>query len=97
MEVVFISGCISMGEMEKFYKEDHGEWLRLPHDKYKMLPITARWAPGCPLATSWARGQGFRNLEICRLIIDNVQEKNPVCNDGETPLHRAARYGRLEI
>jgi len=33
VEVVFISGCKSAGEMEKFYKEDHGEWLRLPHDK----------------------------------------------------------------
>jgi len=33
VEVVFVSGCKSQGDMDKFYKEAHGDWLRLPHDK----------------------------------------------------------------
>ena len=41
--------------------------------------------------------QDEENLEICRLIIENVEEKNPKDHYGVTPLHRAAKEGHLEI
>ena len=36
-------------------------------------------------------------LDICRLIMDQVAEKNPANMLRETPLHIAAMYGRLEL
>ena len=36
-------------------------------------------------------------LNICQLILDNVQEKNPADNAGITPLHKAAEEGYLDI
>ena len=36
-------------------------------------------------------------LSKCKLIIDNVENKNPTNNFGETPLHRAAKGGYLDI
>merc|ERR1712038_2024581 len=36
-------------------------------------------------------------LNICRLIIQNGQNKNPADEDGRTPLHSAASTGHLEI
>ena len=37
------------------------------------------------------------HFDICKLIIDNVNDKNPSQNDGETPLHNAANGGHFEI
>ena len=37
------------------------------------------------------------NLDMCRLIIEKVDNKNPVSNNGDTPLHKAAKFGHLEI
>merc|ERR1711974_344774 len=38
------------------------------------------------------------HVEICRLIMENVQDKNPAANNsGRTPLHSAASSGHLEI
>ena len=35
-------------------------------------------------------------MSICRLILKYVIEKNPQKEDGVTPLHMAAYFGRLE-
>ena len=40
--------------------------------------------------------KGDRLLD-CKLIIDNVEDKNPQDDDGRTPLHLAAWYGYLSI
>ena len=37
------------------------------------------------------------DMEICKLIIENVDDKNPADRNGMTPLHRAAEYGHLDI
>ena len=37
------------------------------------------------------------HLDVCKFIIERVENKNPSDNDGKTPLHMAAEYGRLEI
>ena len=42
-----------------------------------------------------AAQMGF--YDICKFIIDNVNEKNPANHDGFTPLHVAALHGHLEI
>ena len=36
-------------------------------------------------------------LEICEMIMENMDEKNPKDHWGYTPLHRAAENGRLEV
>ena len=36
-------------------------------------------------------------LSACRLIIENVQDKNPADVDGQTPLHEFAAGGHLEL
>ena len=47
-----------------------------------------------PLHVAADRGQ----LEICRLILDIVEEKNPAnLKEGATPLHLAATQGHLEV
>ena len=43
----------------------------------------------------WAAYNGQSN--ICRLIIDEVQEKYPVSKDGRTPFHNAAYKARLDV
>ena len=35
--------------------------------------------------------------DICRLIVEKGEEKNPIGLYGETALHRAAKHGHLEI
>ena len=37
------------------------------------------------------------HLEICKLILENVQEKNPKNNNGLTPLDLASNNGNSEI
>ena len=34
---------------------------------------------------------------MCKLILENVDEKNPKCLDGISPLHVAAENGHLAI
>ena len=36
-------------------------------------------------------------MDICKLIFENIEEKNPSDIIGITPLHLAARYGYLDI
>ena len=36
-------------------------------------------------------------LEVCQLIIDSVQDKNPFDEDSKIPLHFAAKEGHLEV
>ena len=46
---------------------------------------------------SFAAKKGF--LEICEMIMENMEEKNPKdkYGHGVTPLHQAAEYGELEV
>ena len=37
------------------------------------------------------------HFEICRLIVENVQDKCPVDGHGDTPLHMAAHMGHQDI
>ena len=37
------------------------------------------------------------HFEVCKLILENISEKNPRNNNGDTPLHIAASNGHLEI
>ena len=37
------------------------------------------------------------HLEICRLILANVHDKNPINHDGETPSQLAAYHGHLPV
>ena len=39
----------------------------------------------------------FGLLEICEMIMENMDEKNPKDDWGVTPLHRAAENGKLEV
>ena len=36
-------------------------------------------------------------LDLCRNIINSVNDKNHVDTEGHTPLHQAASYGHLPI
>ena len=42
-----------------------------------------------------AAGKG--HLEVCCLIMENLQNKNPVNGNGDTPLHRAASGGHTDV
>ena len=37
------------------------------------------------------------HLNLCKVIIENIEDKNPGCNDGLTPLHQAAIIGNLKL
>ena len=43
----------------------------------------------------WAAENG--NLALCKLIVTNVEEKNPQDIYQNTPLHYAAKSGHLEV
>ena len=36
-------------------------------------------------------------MDICRIIIERIANKNPADNRGFTPLHNAAKWGYLDI
>ena len=36
-------------------------------------------------------------MDICQIIIKNVENKSPPNNYAETPLHLAAKYGSFDI
>ena len=36
-------------------------------------------------------------LNLCKVIIEKIQDKNPGSNDGVTPLHIAAAMGHLKV
>ena len=37
------------------------------------------------------------HLDMCKLIIENINDKNPANQDGLTPLHVAATCGHLDV
>ena len=37
------------------------------------------------------------HLAVCRLIIENIDDKNPKSNTGFTPLHKATENGHLSV
>ena len=51
-----------------------------------------------PLGTTQLHIAAFRGyFDICQLILENVEEKNPANKMGKTPLHLAAQGGHLGI
>ena len=48
-----------------------------------------------PYPFHFAAKNGF--LEICEMIMENMDEKNPKDDWGVTPLHEAAEYGKVEV
>ena len=36
-------------------------------------------------------------MNVCRLIMDHLDDKNPQHNNGMTPLHSAAHNGHLDV
>ena len=38
---------------------------------------------------------GCGHLEVCKLILQHVQNKNPKAHNGTTPLHSAAQWGSV--
>jgi ankyrin repeat protein len=60
-------------------------------DKNPIFPDHPR---GCTLLHG-AAINGY--LDMCELLIDNTEDKNPMDNKGWTPLHFAAREGHFEI
>ena len=47
--------------------------------------------------TPFYKAADFGQIEICKLFIDNLVNKNPCNDDGNTPLHAAAGSGHLEV
>ena len=39
----------------------------------------------------------FVNLEVCKVILESTENKNPVADDGDTALHCAAEGSNLEL
>ena len=39
----------------------------------------------------------FLYLDICKLIISNIDDKNPKAEDGTTPLHAAKKEGHESV
>ena len=69
---------------EKFYKQKvHYETKQKEKDNIGMTPF------------HYAALEG--NLLECKLIIDNVEDKNPKDNTGCTPLHLAVASGHLSV
>ena len=56
---------------------------------------TTFWSNVSPLQYRLAAQEG--RLDICRLIIQNTQDKNPWQGCGLSPLHMAAGKGHLEV
>ena len=48
---------------------------------------------GTPLHFAACMGR----LEMCKVILENVNDKNPVDNNGKTPKDIAKKYNDLEI
>ena len=50
-----------------------------------------------PKTTKGALHEAAQNgrLDVCKLIIENIVDKNPPNNDGLTPLHRASTKGSV--
>lgn len=57
---------------------------------YKKIPFNNSDTP-----LHFAAECGF--LEICEMIMENMEEKNPQNNSWVTPLHEAASEGHLEV
>ena len=63
-----------------------------------MLNISEGISPNTPLGTTQLHIAAFRGyFDICQLILENVEEKNPANKMGKTPLHLAAQGGHLGI
>ena len=39
----------------------------------------------------------YGHLEVCELLLENVVDKNPKDNNGNTPLHLAAQNGQFAL
>ena len=75
----------------------HTEVFKLffEHAQNNNLPLNPNNDSGdeTPLHTAASNG----NLEICKLLIEAIENKSPRCSHGHTPLHHAAENGKIEI
>ena len=67
--------------------------VNMVYKKSSMIPNFDRPYHGYPF--HFAAEFGF--LEICEMIMENMDEKNPKGDWGVTPFHKAAESGRLEV
>ena len=76
------------------FDSDHSELMaihvKMVYKKIFMIPNLDR-----PYPFHFAAECGF--LEICEMIMENMDEKNPKGDWGLTPLHLAAENGKLEV
>ena len=49
--------------------------------------------PLCQAVGSW----GSLGYELTKALLDRGADPNPICNNGNSALHRAARWGKMEI
>ena len=75
----------------------HTEVFKLffEHAQNNNLPLNPNNDSGdeTPLHTAASNG----NLEICKLLIEAIENKSPRCSHGHTPLHHAAENGKIEV
>ena len=75
----------------------HTEVFKLffEHAQNNNLPLNPNNDSGdeTPLHTAASNG----NLEICKLLIESIENKSPRCSHGHTPLHHAAENGKIEV
>ena len=72
------------------------QWAHNPNpvDTFGQIRLGFDWIVGLtPLHAAAHQG----HLEVCRLIMEACQDKNPAADDGSTPLHVAAHQGHLEV
>jgi ankyrin repeat protein len=80
------------------YATHHGHTevfkLFFEHARNKNLPVNPPDSDDeTPLHKAASRG----NLEICELIVGEIENKSPISSSGCTPLHDAAANGSIEI
>ena len=56
-------------------------YFAVNNDDGTTLHITTRWG----------------HLGDCRLIIEEIEDKNPVNNNGQTPRDRAVMWGHIDV
>ena len=69
--------------------------IKTKQDKIKNSNIVEKIQLDSDTPLHFAAECGF--LEICEMIMENMEEKNPKNNSWVTPLHEAATKGHLEV
>ena len=67
-------------------------WSKIKKNIYpcRLTSNTDKWTPLHTAAK-------FGHVDICRILLENSEDKNPPNINGVTPLHVAAKEGHLEV